>query len=244
MLRELARSYLVGVTYDQALIASRQEDARALRNTVNRLEELNAMDVAVSLQLSSAEDQVRLGGSLLAQAYQARAKQPAIAQLLQGQAGAKFRSALRWSPDFPSRDPELLNSLGYYLADHGRTSQDFELAEHFTSRAVAIMDKTIQDNVNAGVFKKLAFNELQQKQAIIRDSNAWALYKLKRFHEAEAVQNKALEQAKTNKLDREVFAELWMHQAKILQAQGKTEQANAAMKESRNVAAGSSRPNS
>lgn len=235
ILRELARSYLIGTTYDQALIASRQEDGRALRNAVNRLEELNAMDIAVSLQLSGAEDRVRSGERLLMQAYQIKPQDPAQSHLLLGQAGMKFRSALRWSPDFPSRDPELLNSLGYYLADHGHSTQDFESAEQFTSRAVTILEKTIQDNAKTGVLKGQLLRALQQQQAITRDSQAWALYKLKRFDEAESVQAAALAQAKISKLDNMAFSELWMHQAKILQAQGKTDAATAAEKRSQEI---------
>lgn len=234
MLREMARSYLIGVTYDQALIASRQENPRALRRMMNRLEELDATDVAVGLQLSSAEDRVRLGGNLLMQAYQMKSLDPAQSQILQGQAARQFRSALRWSPDFPSRDPMLLNSLGYYLADQGHTTEDFERAEEFTARAVAILEKAIQNNSKAGISDEQA-QALQQQQAITRDSQAWALYKLKRFDEAESVQEKALAQAKTSKLDNVATAELWMHQAEILQAQGKTEAADIAMKESQRL---------
>lgn len=231
MLREMARSYLVGVTYDQALIASRQENPRALRKMMNRLEELDATDVAVRLQLSSAEDRVRSGSSLLMQAYHLKPRDPAQSQMLLGQAGRQFRSALRWSPDFPSRDPQLLNSIGYYLADHGHSPEDFERAEQFTTQAVTILDKMIQDNGG----RKDLLRAVQQQQAITRDSQAWALYKLKRFDEAEIVQEKALAQAKTSKLDNLAFAELWMHQAEILQAQGKTDAANVAIKESKRL---------
>lgn len=235
MLREMARSYLIGVTYDQALIAARQDNHRALRKTMNRLEELDATDVAVDLQLSSAEDRVRSGGSLLMQAYQIKAKQPVQSRALLVQAGRKFRSALHWSPDFPSRNPQLLNSLGYYLADNGRSQQDFERAEEFTTRAVAILEKTLQDNAKSSTLKKEMLRAVQQQQAITRDSQAWALYKLKRFPEAEFVQEKALTQAKTSKLNHGISAELWMHQATILQAQGKTEAADAAIKESKRL---------
>jgi tetratricopeptide (TPR) repeat protein len=236
MLRQMARSYLVGVTYDQALIASRQDNARALRNSLNQLEELDATDVAVDLQLSRAEDQVRAASILQSQALQVEQINPARSHLLQGEATRKYRSALRWSPRFPSRDPELLNALGYFLADRGANERDFENAAEFTRRALALLNKTIADNAQAGVSSQAWFRQMRQTQANTQDSYAWALYKLQRYGEAEAAQAKTLELAKNSGLnDRLALAELWFHQAKILQALGKTAEANAAMQESRRL---------
>ena len=221
MLRQMARSYLVGTTYDQALIAARHENSRALRRRMNQLEELDAINVAVELQLTSAEERVRSGNDLLMQAYRLESRDSVQGQYLLGQAGRHFRSALRWSPDFPSNDPMLLNSLGYYLADHGHSTQDFERAEQFTRRAVDILEKAIQTNAKSGRLNAQLTRALIQQQAITRDSQAWALYKLKRFVEAEQVQTRALEQAKYSKLDDEIIAELETHQTEILRAQGK-----------------------
>jgi tetratricopeptide (TPR) repeat protein len=146
----------------------------------------------------------------------------------------EYRSALRWSPQFPSKDPVLLNALGYSLADRGASQKDFELALQLTSHAVAILNRQITTSAGTDASQTL-FAQLQMQLAITRDSQAWALYKLKRFNEAEAAQSKALAQAKTSKLGSGAFAELWMHQAKILQALGKLEAANAAMKESQRL---------
>jgi tetratricopeptide (TPR) repeat protein len=236
MLRQMARSYLIGVTYDQALIASRQDNARALRSSLNQLEELNATDVAVDLQLSRAEEQVRAASILESQAFQVEQVNPARSHLLQGEATQKYRSALHWSPRFPSRDPELLNALGYFLADRGTNKRDFENAEEFTRRALELLKKTIADNAQVGVSSQAWFRQMRQTQANTQDSYAWALYKLQRYGEAENAQAKALELAKNSGLnDRLALTELWFHQAKILQALGKTTEANAAMQKSRRL---------
>jgi hypothetical protein len=235
MLRELARSYLIGTTYDQALIASRQENPSDLRSALKRLDELNAVDVAVDLQLSHAEDRVRSGMSLQMQAFQIKKKNYALSHQMEGQAMQEYRSALRWSPQFPSKDPVLLNALGYSLADRGASQKDFELALQLTSHAVAILNRQITTSAGTDASNQNLFAQLQMQLAITRDSQAWAFYKLKRFNEAEAVQNKALAQAKTSKLGSGAFAELWMHQAKILQGLGMLEAANAAMKESQRL---------
>jgi tetratricopeptide (TPR) repeat protein len=236
MLRQLARSYLIGVTYDQALIASQQEDARALRDRLNQLDELNATDVTASLQLSRAEDEVRAAGALDVQALQIERKNPALSRQMEGLAGQRYRAALRWSPQFPSTDPLLLNSLGYFLADRGATKQDFELAAQLTGHAVEILQQTVADNTKMGIYSQRWLNETRQQQAITQDSYAWALYKLKRFDEAETTQRQVLADAKSNGIkDDSTLAELWFHLAKILQAQGKTAEANEAMKEAQRL---------
>lgn len=235
MLRELARSYLVGVTYDQALIASRQGNPGALRGALKRLKELDATDFAVDLQLSRAEDQVRSGMSLQMHASQIKKSDGALSRVLEGQATQEYRAALRWSPQFPSKDPILLNALGYSLADRGASPKDFTLAFQLTSHAIEILDMQIATHTGAGKVDQTLLRQIIMQLAITRDSQAWALYKLKRFSEAEAAQDIALAQAKASKLENEGFAELWMHQSKILQAQGKTEPATAAMKESQRL---------
>ncbi|MEO6907733.1 MAG: hypothetical protein ABI210_07575 [Abditibacteriaceae bacterium] len=222
MLRELARSYLIGTTYDQALIAAQQEDQRTLRGKLNQLNELNAADISAGLQLTNAEDSVRAAESLDLQAQQIKSQNRALSQQLQGEAGQKYLSALRWSPAFPSDDPQLLNALGYYLADRGRSHADFELAAELTTRALTLLQKTIADNNAAGSSGQQWLSDMQQQQAITQDSYAWALYKLNRLDEAETAQRAALLQAKTSGLkDREALAELESHLETILKVEGK-----------------------
>lgn len=216
MLRDLARSYLVGTTYDQALIAAQQDDQRALHDRLNQLDALNATDISADLQLTRAEDLVRAAANLDFQAQQVKKHNPALSQQLQGEAGQKYRSALRWSPQFPSDDPQLLNALGYYLADRGHSYADFELASELTGRAIALLQKAIDENKIAGVSGQQWLSEVQQQQAVTQDSYAWALYKLKRFDEAETAQQVALAQAKSSGMkDHEALAELELHLAKI-----------------------------
>lgn len=216
MLRSLARSYLIGTTYDQALIAAQQGDKRALRDRLNKLDELNAMDISAGLQLTHAEDLVRAGESLDINAQQIKGRNLASSQQMQREAAQKYRSALHWSADFPSNDPLLLNALGYYLADRGRSTADFELAATLTGRAVAILQKTIADNENTRASDQRSLNQMRGQQALTRDSYAWALYKLKRYAEAETAQLAALAEAKSSGLkNREALTELESHLTKI-----------------------------
>lgn len=222
MLRGLARSYLIGTTYDQALMAEQQDNQKALHDRLNQLDELNATDISADLQLAHAEDLVRAAEHLDIQAQQIKNQNPALSQQLQGEADQKYRSALRWSPQFPSDDPQLLNALGYYLADRGRSNTDFESAAEFTSRAIALLQKVIDDNKNVRVSGRKWLSEVRQQQAITQDSYAWALYKLKRYDEAEAAQRAALTEAESSGMkDREALAELEAHLAKIRKAEGK-----------------------
>jgi tetratricopeptide (TPR) repeat protein len=116
----------------------------------------------------------------------------------------------------------LLNALGYYLADRGRSNADFELAAELTNRAIVLLQKTMDDNKNIGVSGRKWLSEMRQQQAITRDSYAWALYKLKRYEEAEAAQRAALIEADSSGLkDHGARAELQAHLAKILKAEGK-----------------------
>jgi tetratricopeptide (TPR) repeat protein len=222
MLRELARSYLIGTTYDQALMAAQQDNQRALRDRLNRLDELNATAISSDLQLIQAGDLVHEAIGLDIKSQTIKSQNPALSQQLQGQAGQKYRSALRWSPQFPSDDPLLLKALGYYLADRGRSNADFELAAELTNRAIVLLQKTMDDNKNIGVSGRKWLSEMRQQQAITRDSYAWALYKLKRYEEAEAAQRAALIEADSSGLkDHGARAELQAHLAKILKAEGK-----------------------
>ena len=242
MWRQMARAYLVGVTYDQALIAARQENRRNLRRTLHRLEELDATDVSSSLQLDRAEDQVRQAVSLERRSMRLSHEHEALKRQLWAQAMQQYRAALRTSPQFPSKDPLLLNALGYHLADQGRNTDDYTLSVELTARAVAILGKIIEQNSDAGVTKRAWLEQIEQQQAITRDSLAWGLYKLDRFREAEAAQQQALKQAKSSGLqDNVALAELWWHQAQILHAQGLEDVANAALKEAQRLQPGEKR---
>jgi len=215
MLREMARSYLIGTTYDKALIATRQDNQRAVRENLRQLDQLNATGVSANLQLSRAEDLVQLAENLDTRAEQLKTQSPMRYYQIKGEAGQQYRAALRWSPKFPSTDPLLLNALGYYLADRGHSKADFELAAELTNRAIALLQKSMDGNKS---FDK----QVAQQQALTRDSYAWALYKLKRYDEAETAQRAALAQARSSGLkDREALAEWESHLAKILKAEGK-----------------------
>lgn len=236
MLRQVARAYLIGTTYDQALIAAREEDARALRGTMNRLEELNATDVSEDLQLDQAEQQVRDAEAIDLRAQ--KMQNPARSRQIEAYATQDYRAALRWSPDFPSQDPELLNAVGNFLADQGTSPHDFQLATQLTSRALVLLGQTITANQKLGIPQHPWMDQLEQQQAITRNSLAWALYKTQHFNEAETTQRQALAQAKASGLNDEALADLWFHLAEILQAQKRNDEALGDLKEAQRLQPG------
>src|SRR5690606_3851653 len=114
------------------------------RRKLRDLEDLDAAHVSARLQLERAEDQVRQALLMESRSMRLGREQRALKRYLQAQAMQEYRFALRSSPTFPSRDPLLLNALGYHLADQGRNDEDYALSVELTTRAVAILGKLIE----------------------------------------------------------------------------------------------------
>ena len=97
---------------------------------------------------------------------------------LEQEEAAAYRRALKMSPqgELASRDPDLLNTLGYFLADKGHTPEDFEHAERLSRQALVEHDKAAQEARKQGE-ESAEFLNARLSHAITRDSLAWALYK-------------------------------------------------------------------
>ncbi len=135
------------------------------------------------------------------------------AQML-AQAAQNYRLALQLDPNFSSNDPQLLNALGYFLAEKGASSTDFQKAELLTRRALAGWDKAAKSAL-------LKPAEVDLNRAITRDSLAWALFRQQKFAEATREQRIAVADAQkalaagANDPNGEALAELKTHLQQI-----------------------------
>jgi len=153
---------------DQRFLAARDNNSERFAQAQS--------DLALLQLYSPAEAEV-----LRAQAWSSQGQQavePAEKTRLEASEAASYRHALQLSPggEFSSRDPELLNALGYFLADKGHTLQDFERAERLTRRAVQQHDKAVSQAQQQGE-ESTAFLSARYSRAKTRDSLAWALFK-------------------------------------------------------------------
>lgn len=98
-----------------------------------------------------------------------------------------YKQALKLTPD----SPVVLNNFAYYLSEKGR---DLEKALEMSARA----------------------NELDPQNATYLDTQAWVLYRLGRYEEAQTLMRQALV------LDTSNSAELLLHYGDILYGLGKT----------------------
>jgi hypothetical protein len=115
-----------GKAWNHGLRAARSGDTESLAVSAGELRRLGATSEADLLTSAAAERQVRDAINLDTQALQAPG---ARKQQLQQQANRRYRAALRLAPDLQSRDPLVLNALGYFLADRGTSSADYVQAE-------------------------------------------------------------------------------------------------------------------
>lgn len=170
-----ARGVSTARHYDRALWALQQNDnaslvreTREMRGTAGNRE-----------FLSLAEEMVRQGSALL----QSQQRLPEA----RTQGEALLRGALQLSPDFPSEDPELINSLGYELADLGRNMEDWRMAEKLTRRSVTLYDQLIAHPGLLGVESLRILRALGPL-----DSLAWALHRQGRDQEAFKLQSEVM----------------------------------------------------
>ena len=108
---------------------------------------------------------------------------------MQARAAQNYRLALRLSPNFASNNPELLNALGYFLANRGDSTADFQTGEKLVQRALAIYAKRLQVRPESA--------QLQFERAITRDSLAWALFRQKKYEQAWDEQKLAVAEAQS-----------------------------------------------
>jgi len=217
VLDQAARSIRIAGAYDNVQSAARNNDAEKLGGAIEELNDVGAFASFPKLAPPIAETAVRLGTfyEIQAQSDKGAARLEALEK-----SAVQFRMALRLAPQFDSKNADSLNALGYFLANRGSSSSDFDLAEKLTRRAVALLDAQIAAQPGDNDIEQNKFN-----RAITRDSLAWALFRQKRFGEALREQQAAIEEAKIVSSISPASAELRFHLGAIFRALGKTEEA-------------------
>lgn len=214
-LQNAARGVLIGKLYDRAAIAQRNRNTARLQETVRELEKLDP--------LAAAEQFVSAGLQLDSRAMKAA---PSQRQKLAAESEEKYREALRISPQFPSKNATLLNALGYFLADRGKSQQEFQQAKQLTSEAIRIWDQAIEEVEDAPLSGPLVAAR-RYMRAITRDSHAWALFRLGEYEAARSEQLDSIQETQetAETVKAEVPADLYFHLGEIERALGNIEEA-------------------
>jgi len=209
ILQNAARAVLMGKIYDRAAIANRNGDNQALVAAADELAKIDPVASAEQLVLAGAQLD---GRSQLSK--DARQK-----KIFEAQANLKYREALRVSPNFPSDNPELLNALGYFLADRGQNKSDFQTAEKLTRAALKSQNESIAQMENAPITSPLLPN-LKFSRSNTRDSLAWALFRLGQFAKAKTEQTQVLQEAEAiaPRVGQKISADLYFHMGEIERA--------------------------
>lgn len=223
ILGNAGRSFLTARAYDRAVVAARREDTRGSETAQRDLE--NLLLTGNSALRGSLAQTLVLQASRLDSQAQTESDATQKADLLR-QSADKYRRAQRVSGAFGSEDPQLLNALGYFLADRGTTPNDFKEAERLTRQSVRRFDALLRDAQSSSAQPGVV-SELQGSRANVRDSLAWALFKQKRYPEASREQDAALKEfraavgsQRARLADNE--ADLVFHLAEIQRALGQT----------------------
>jgi len=185
ILRNAARAVLMGKAFDRAAIARRN-------------------GLAVAEQMVTAAAQLDRRAQL--------SKDQTQKKTLEAQANQKYREALRILPDFPSRNADLLNALGYFLADRGDSKNDFQTAERLTRASLTLWDASVKE-VEGTPMSGEILAARKFMRANTRDSLAWALFRQGKFQNAKAEQLNALKEAEVSagQINEKVPADLYFH---------------------------------
>ena len=230
VLRNAARGVLMGKAYDRAVIAHRNHDNQALKNATDELKKFDPQtekELLVQPKLKLAESLVERAQNL--DLLASKAKDSEKKRQFTEQATQKYREALQISPEFPSKNPELLNSLGYFLADRGNTKKDFQDAEKLTRQSLKQWDGMLAELEKVPLSEK-ARTQVQFFRALTaQDSLAWALFRQGKLEEAAREQQDVLNTAERTAplVNEKISAELYYHYAEIERARGNTSNARA-----------------
>lgn len=107
---------------------------------------------------------------------------------LESRAGREIRLGLQSAPDFTSDDPAELNSIGYYLADQGKSAFEFQQAERLLRRADGLNQEQVSTLPTGSVARERA--EYDRAHGT-EDSLAWALLHQGKPDEAKTLEDEA-----------------------------------------------------
>ncbi len=219
----VAQAIVGGAAYDRATVAARDGNDAAFLRAQREIERAGGEFSAPGAN-SLAGQAVKMA---INYGQKADASSGADAQMWRQKEAEQYRRALRLGAAH-SNDPEILNAVGYFLAESGTSEKDFEQAEQLTRKSLALwkqlMDKATLDTTRAAY---------QFSMANVRDSVAWALYRQKRFDEAAREQEHALKEAREAADKAGILGATWAkmppelpyHLGEIYRAQGKIQQA-------------------
>lgn len=214
-LRGIAASVLKGQAYDRAYLAARRGDVGGLQRgseDIRRAENVLANRQANHVNAESLASD----GSFYLSAAQGR--QGAEKDELMVLADAKFRAAIDRVPSdggLKALEPNTLNSIGYYLADQGKTLEDWKRAVTYTKAAY---DRWPVPEGLAGAQARL------NRAMLAQDSYAWALFKLGRFQEALVQAEDAVKTMRSIN-PASISAEIVFHMAEIYRVVGEIDKA-------------------
>lgn len=200
VLRNAAHAVLVGEAYDRAAKAMQDEDMARLAQTHDELQKLHANEKAT---LQTLEQAIQLQRDAQGMPVRVRA-------ILLARAEGCYREALRMTLHLDGQNPDTFNELGYLLADHGQTPDDFKAAERLTRRAMQLWDAEIAQLPTS--------NSLKLGRAITRDSLAWALFKEGQYDAARTEQERAVADYQAVASDAPQAADLHFHLGEIYRA--------------------------
>ena len=185
LLTRVAQAIVGGRAYDRAVVAARDGNDAAFLRAQEDLERAGGEFSAPGAQ-SLAGQAVQMAMDF---GQKAQTAQGANAQILRQKEAGQYRRALRLGAA-RSDDPQVLNAVGYFLAERGTGANDFRLAEQMTRKSLALWQKIID-----GATLETSRAVYQFSMANVRDSLAWALYRQNRLQEAATEQERALQEA-------------------------------------------------
>ena len=220
LVRRIATSLRLSRAFDHSVLALRDGNEAKLQAASSELAALpDDSTASKSAKLKVAEVWVQQASGVTIQSNDRQ-----NTEMLK-RAETLYRRALQVSPRFESQKPDLLNAAGYFLADHGTSTTDFQEAERLTRRSLKIMtdpDWSPLADWQILLFPRLAVAARIETIANVRDSLAWALLRQHRLSEAAVEQEAVLKTYIQLGAANAVPADLSFHLGEIYRAQGRT----------------------
>jgi tetratricopeptide (TPR) repeat protein len=176
-----------GRAYDRTLLAIRRDDIEGFARHAAELR--RAGDEASAKRLADAALETAVNYDM-----RALSAPPAVAKQQREVASRYYRATQTIMPHYDSESATNLNSLGYFLAERGSSSQDFVEAERLTRRSLQLLDKELAA-LPKNDSQSTSRLQTENMQANVRDSLAWALFRQGKLEEARREQERAVADA-------------------------------------------------
>ena len=218
--RGLGAAFVAGRAFDRSQSALKSGDDAALQNAGRKYARAAARLENKGVLLAGVQPV-----TIAAMRLEQQAKYAPLSQrgALMQRALEKYRAVSAFLPADPRPgqvDAEILNMVGYPLADRGTTRADWERAEQLTQLSLDEWDRQIKATAPNSQERL----QLQAARTIgALDSHAWALFKLGKISEALPRQERVI--AFANKYPSQSNAEIPFHMAEIYRAAGRDDDA-------------------